>query len=102
MSTEAVIVFASFFPKPGQEDAVEQLLRGMTTPTRQEPGCQTYDLYRSAQAPVSFHLFERYRDQAALDAHRNTEHYKAYRARIPELLADPIKVQVLQGLDVRA
>ncbi len=101
MASTRVIVFASFLPRPGQESEVEKVLRGMVSPTRREPGCITYDLYRAAEGGGSFHLFEIYNDRSALDAHRATEHYKAYRARIADLLAEPIKVHVLDQLDVR-
>ena len=96
-----VVVFASFSPKPGQEDAVEKILRGMTGPTRAEPGNRVYDLYRAGQGTPSFHLFERYVDQAAVEAHRVTAHYKAYRAAIADLLAEPIGVKILAGIDVK-
>ena len=98
MSDKPVIVFASFHPKPGMEARVEQILRGMVGPTRREPGNEVYDLYKTAgdgDGPLSFHLFERYEDADALQAHRETEHYKAYRAEIPDFLAEPIGVLVL-------
>jgi quinol monooxygenase YgiN len=95
----AVTVFASFAPKQGQEPAVERILRGMTGPTRGEPGNRVYDLYKDAQG--GFHLFEIYNDQAAVEAHRGTAHYKAYRAAIADLLAEPISVKILAGLDVK-
>lgn len=102
MADASITVFASFVPKAGQEKDIEQVLRGMVAPTRNEPGCRRYDLYRAAEGAAGFHLFEIYADRAALDAHRATEHYKAYRARITDLLAEPIKVNVLSGLDIRA
>lgn len=45
MADEPVLVFASFEPKAGQEEAVEAILKGMVGPTRQEPGNEIYDLY---------------------------------------------------------
>ena len=96
-----VVVFASFSPKPGQEGAVETILRGMVGPTRGEPGNRVYDLYKANGTPATFHLFERYADQAAVEAHRATAHYKAYRAAIADLLAEPIGVKILGGLDVK-
>jgi quinol monooxygenase YgiN len=72
----------------------------MVAPTRAEPGNLRYDLYRTNTGADSFHFFEIYADQAALDAHRATGHYKAYRASIPDHLAEPIGVKVLSGLDV--
>jgi quinol monooxygenase YgiN len=95
-----VMVFASFTPKPGKESEVETVLRGMVGPTRQEPGCRRYDLHGSADAPRTYHLYEIYDDQAAVEHHRGTAHYKNYRATIVDLLAEPIGVKVLQALDV--
>jgi len=101
MSKQPVIVFASFHPKPGEAGAVEKILRGMVDPTRAEPGNEIYDLYKKAEAPASFHLFERYTDQAALQAHRETAHYRAYRASIVDHLAEPIGVVVLNTVDAK-
>jgi quinol monooxygenase YgiN len=96
-----VSVIARFFPKEGHESAVEAILKGMVNPTRSEPGCQRYDLYRVKDGPTQFALFEIYKDQPALEAHRATEHYKNYRARIVDLLSEPINVLVLNGVDVK-
>jgi quinol monooxygenase YgiN len=95
-----VIVFASFTPKPEALATVEQMLGSMVTATRQEPGNLEYDLYRSTSEPTTLHIFEVYTDSAALDAHRASDHYKAYRAKITDYLAEPIGVKVLQGIDV--
>lgn len=99
----ANLVLVHFHPKPGSEQAVETILRGMVVATRQEPGNELYDLYRAASATGTavFVLLERYRDQAALEAHRATEHYKTYRATIMEHLGGPIDVRVLESLDAR-
>jgi quinol monooxygenase YgiN len=95
----SVSVIATFLPKTGEESNVESVLRGMIAPTRAEPGCERYELYRVGDQPLAFVLFEMYTGQAALEAHRNTAHYKFYRARIADLLSEPIKVQLLQVLD---
>lgn len=98
--SDAVYVFASFTPKPDAGGQVESLLRSMAVNSRGEPGCQVYNLFTAAGDPPTFHIFEQYADTAALEAHRATEHYRDYRARIPELLADDIGVVVLEPLDV--
>jgi quinol monooxygenase YgiN len=97
----AALVFVRFFPKPGQEGAVESILRGMIANTRREPGCRRYDFYRSALAPsgTMFCLVERYADDASVQAHRETQHYRDYRARIMDLLERPIDVTLLEPLD---
>lgn len=97
------LVVARFYPRKDAESAVEAILRGMVTHTRREPGCQRYDFYRSATATGEriFCLIEAYADDAAIQAHRETEHYKQYRATIMDLLAQPIDVVRLEALDVR-
>ncbi len=100
----ASLVFVRFFPKTGLEAQVESILRGMVVSTRKEPGCRRYDLYRSgaAAAGTVFCLIERYADDAAVQAHRETTHYKDYRARIMDLLERPIEVTMLEALDAQA
>ena len=101
MSSDKIVVLASFVPKPGLEGRVEEVLRGMLAPTRSEPGNEMYDLCTSeVDGRSRFHLLERYADPSALDAHRQTEHYRSYRAAIVELLDADIDVMVMTGADV--
>lgn len=96
------LILARIFPKPGEEARVEAILRGMVSSTRQEPGCRRYDLYRAGGASGTvFCLIERYADQAAIQAHRETAHYKSYRASIAELLAQPSELSMLDALDAK-
>ncbi len=45
------------------------LLRQLVPLSREEPGCLQYDVHRVADDPRSFVLWERYVDDAALEAH---------------------------------
>jgi quinol monooxygenase YgiN len=99
MEEKTVIVFASFRPIAGKEAVLQDLLSWMVGHTRAEPGCERYDLYRKQGDGDTFHLFERYRDGEALDAHRASDHYLEYRRRVADLLEAPIDVLVLDGLD---
>lgn len=102
MSDQPVLVFATFHPQRGKEDELLELLQGMIAQTRKEPGNECYDLYASGDGARAFHFFERYRDTEALEAHRAAEYYKAYRARLPELLEQPVEVVVLEVVDAEA
>jgi quinol monooxygenase YgiN len=95
----AISVVATFIPKENHESAVDAILRGMVKPTREEPGCLRYELYGATGPEPQFVLIEAYADQAALEAHRATEHYKSYRSRIVDALREPIKVAVLNAID---
>lgn len=99
MSDDPVSVFASFQPREGSEESLRSLLAWMVERTRAEPGCERYDLYEEREANGALHLFERYRDQEALEAHRASDHYVEYRRRVADLLAEPIGVVVLDPID---
>lgn len=99
MADRAVSVVASFRPHPGREDDLRALLSWMVERTRAEPGCERYDLYEERDGDGDLHLFERYRDQEALEAHRATEHYVEYRRKVADLLREPIGVIVLDPID---
>ena len=97
-----VIVFASFYPKNGKSNEVKKIILAMVNPTRSEEGNEIYNFYEEKKDDgknISFHLFEVYKDSAALDFHRNTSYYKNYRSKIVDLLDKPIEVKVLRSVD---
>ncbi|KER71421.1 antibiotic biosynthesis monooxygenase [Burkholderia cepacia] len=98
----SIYVFASLMPKPEHAAAVEAELHRMVAATRAEPGNLRYDLFRQTDGQLAFHLFEIYRDEAAVAAHRASEHYTAYRAQAADWLAESPVVKVLAAVDVDA
>lgn len=95
-----IYVIARVQAKAEHRAEVEAELRRMVAATRAEPGCLRYDLLVDADGGAGFSLFEAYADAAALEAHRNSAHYQAYRTGAGAWLAAPTVVQVLSGLDV--
>jgi quinol monooxygenase YgiN len=72
-----IVLVAKYTVKPGQGDAVEAALRRMAPLVKaSEPGCALYHANRAADNPDLFLLYEIYKDDAALAAHRETPHFK--------------------------
>ena len=97
-----IVVLASFYPKKEKKNEVKEIILAMVNPTRSEEGNEIYDFYEEKKddgKKISFHLFEVYKDSAALNFHRNTTHYKNYRLKIVDLLDRPIEVKVLSSID---
>ena len=97
-----IVVLASFYPKNKKNNEVKETIQAMIDPTRSEEGNEIYNFYEIKNDDVkniSFHLFEVYKDTAALDFHRNTSHYKNYRSKVVNLLDRPIEVKVLNSID---
>ncbi len=44
-----------------------------------EPGCLRFDVLQDNEDPNRIHLYEVYKDQAAVDAHRAAPHYTKWR-----------------------
>jgi quinol monooxygenase YgiN len=66
--------------KAGHEDEVLDSFRKLEAESRREPGCITYVVQRSRQDPRRYLVYEQYRDDAALQAHRDSAHFKRYAA----------------------
>ncbi len=61
----------------GKEQELEAHLLSLSAPTRAEPGCVTYDLYRSPEVKNHFLRLEVWASPAALEAHKATPHIRA-------------------------
>ena len=97
-----ITLFVSFYPKNKKNNEVRAIILAMVNPTRAEEGNEIYNFYEVKNDDgrnISFHLFEVYKDPAALDFHKNTSYYKNYRSKIADLLDGPIEVKVLTSID---
>jgi (4S)-4-hydroxy-5-phosphonooxypentane-2,3-dione isomerase len=57
-------------------DRVEGIFRELREASRKESGVLGFDVARGQRDPSVFVLWEVYRDEEALEAHKETEHYK--------------------------
>jgi quinol monooxygenase YgiN len=59
-------------------DAVAEMLRELTPASRLEPGCVSYIAHFVEGEPATVLIYEQYKDEAALEHHRNTPHFHQY------------------------
>jgi quinol monooxygenase YgiN len=83
----AVPVVAVLIAKPGSEAVVRAALEALVAPTRDEAGCQSYELYESAVAPGTFVTIESWGATSDLEEHMATPHVAAALAAAGEHLA---------------
>lgn len=91
-----VRVIARFVAKPGKEDELRKLLRGLVAPTHAEDGCQIYELYES-NVPGRFYFYELWTSQTALDAHLTTPHLEHLKSVVADLIGEPFEVNLVKG-----
>jgi len=64
--------------RPEDRQRIVELLTGLATASRQEPGCVTYVPHTVDGEPDVVVIYEQYKDQKAVDAHRASSHFRDY------------------------
>jgi quinol monooxygenase YgiN len=59
-------------------DAIAGMLGPLTEASRRESGCVTYIPHFVEGEPATVVIYEQFRDEAALEFHRNTPHFHQY------------------------
>jgi autoinducer 2-degrading protein len=71
--------------KPGYRDAfVESLMGDARGSVHDEPGCLRFDVLQDSADPNRIFLYEVYKDEQALDAHRQAPHFKKWRETVQD------------------
>jgi quinol monooxygenase YgiN len=68
-------------------DEFPSLVRDFVDASRAEPGCSSFDWYRSADDPNLYVLIETFVDDAAGKAHVESEHFKNAMQSMPRWLS---------------
>jgi quinol monooxygenase YgiN len=95
MTNQPLMIVARFKAKPGMEAQVKQDLLDMTTPSRAESGCITYDLHQDTQDSS---VYEIWQNQAALDFHLGTPYFKHIKEAFETTLAEPFEAIFLEKI----
>jgi quinol monooxygenase YgiN len=71
-----LVVIARYQARPGKGAEVESILGRHAAQTRAEPGCLCFEANRAEEDGDQFVLYEQYADEAALRAHRHSQHFR--------------------------
>ena len=79
-------VVATIKVKAGMEKEFEAVAKELVAKVNaNEPGCKLYALHRN-EAAGTYVFMERYTDQAAVEAHRGTDYFKALGRKMGEYM----------------
>ena len=70
-----VVLAVTWMAKMGRESEAAAILERLTGESRKEPGCVMYQVHKHKTDPRRFFIYEQYKDDAALEAHRTTPHF---------------------------
>ncbi|WP_067570346.1 putative quinol monooxygenase [Nocardia acidivorans] len=71
-----ICVIADVTADPENADQLGSILRKFAEICRTEPGCLSYDVFRSVEQAERFVSIETYVDAGAFAAHRDSEHFR--------------------------
>ena len=89
MADGSLRVVARIKAKPKQVAEVREALIRLVAPTRGEAGCIIYVLLQNQNDPTDFTFVEEWESHAALDRHAASEHIKATRERLRDIIEAP-------------
>jgi autoinducer 2-degrading protein len=82
-------ILAYLTTKPGKEAQFqEQMTAQAKRCLANEPGCLQFDVVQDPKDPTRFVMLEVYKDDAAIKAHQDSQHFKDFRPVVGDLIAD--------------
>lgn len=93
-------VVAVIRAREGREQEFEQVFAEMTAKVKaNEPGNHMYQLTKSRSEPRTYKVLEMYADQAAVEAHGASEHFKDGGRRLRDLVEGRPEVEFLDAVE---
>ena len=73
---DGLVVTAFWEAKPGETDALVDIIRRFLPQAQREPGVMAFQIHQSLTEPDKFFFYEVFKDEAAFAAHQQTDHFK--------------------------
>ena len=76
-----------FIAKENCVEDLKSLLKTMVEPSKNEVGCLLYEIYQVEDNRNKFIVIESWENEASLDGHKVSKHYKYYKANFEQYCA---------------
>lgn len=93
-----VVLAVTWMAKLGREADVVTVFSKLSEASRKEPGCVLYQVHRHKTDPRRFFIYEQYKDDAALEAHRAAPHFLQHAKKELPRIADRVEGQLYEPL----
>jgi autoinducer 2-degrading protein len=93
-----VVLAVTWMAKVGREAEVMAAFARLTEESRKEPGCLMFQVHRHKTEPRRFFIYEQYKDDAALEAHRATSHFLQFARKDLPKVADRVEGNLFEPL----
>lgn len=93
-----VVLAVTWMAKVGKENEVAELFAKLTEESRKETGCAMYQVHRHRTEPRRFFVYEQYKDDAALESHRASQHFLQLAKKDLPKVADRVEGNLFEPL----
>lgn len=73
-----IVLAVTWVAHPTKEAEVAEVFRKLEAASRLEPGCLQFVAHSHRADDARFFIYEQYRDDAALEAHRQSKYFQQY------------------------
>ena len=94
-----IVLAVTWMAKTGREKETAELFSKLTAESRKEPGCVTYQVHRHRTEPRRFFIYEQYKDDAALEAHRAAPHFLQFAKKDLPKIADRVEGNLFEPIE---
>ena len=93
-----VVLAVTWMAKTGRESETAAIFEKLTTESRKEPGCLMYQVHKHKTDSRRFFIYEQYKDDAALEAHRAAAHFLQHAKKELPRVADRVEGHLFEPL----
>ena len=93
-----VVLAVTWMAKAGRENEVAEVFSKLSEESRKEPGCLMYQAHRHRTEPRRFFIYEQYKDDAAMEAHRGSPYFLQYVKKELPKIADRVEGNLFEPL----
>jgi (4S)-4-hydroxy-5-phosphonooxypentane-2,3-dione isomerase len=93
-----VVLAVTWVAKSGKEAEVAALFSKLTEESRKEAGCVMYQVHRHKTEARRFFIYEQYKDDAALEAHRAAQYFLQFARKDLPKIADRTEGNLFEPL----
>lgn len=94
-----ILIIARATAKPGKEAELASALREVARPTRAQPGCIWFGLYKPQSDRATIVGIEQWASEADHDRHLTGAHFQRLAGRMADLIAEPPHIETYTVID---
>lgn len=102
MNDEKIVLIARLKVKPDSVEAAKSAALAIIDISRAEEGCLNYDFHQAIDDETIFIWHETWENQAAIDAHGASQHFKDFSRKIKDSVEEPLQIILTRMVSEKA